>query len=108
MADKEMIAVDDHFFFKGDMPYLTLVLKYHTQPVVSRVDGKKERRKNYRSLLTAESTPVFIRKIRKKEQDYHKGKIDENRLVRSAASLVGHIQHANTTRLRQKLLYGLE
>ena len=34
------------------------------------------------------------------EQDFAEGRINENRLVQSAGSLIAHIAHANTMALR--------
>jgi RNA-directed DNA polymerase len=48
----------------------------------------------------------FSRKYRQKERQYLKGEIEEQEFIRSAVSLVGHIQHGNTYRLRQKIFYG--
>ena len=58
--------------------------------------------------LNRKSLMRFRRKIRQNEKWYREGKIDEDRLARSAASLVGHVRHANTFRLRRDILFGSE
>jgi len=50
----------------------------------------------------------FIRKFRHNERLYRQGQIDERALIRSGASLIGHLEHGNTYRLRQKIFYGGE
>jgi RNA-directed DNA polymerase len=50
----------------------------------------------------------FSRKYRQKESQYVRGEIEEQDFIRSATSLIGHIQHGNTYRLRQKFFYGGE
>ena len=47
----------------------------------------------------------FSRKYRQKESQYLKGEIEEQDFIRSAVSLLGHIEHGNTYRLRQKFFY---
>ena len=44
----------------------------------------------------------FKRSVRAREQAYMKGDIDEKALVQSVQSLLGHVQHADTLRLRQR------
>ncbi len=48
----------------------------------------------------------FRRTIRAREQAYQNGEIDEVFLVRSVNSLIAHIAHANTYRMRKDLFYG--
>jgi RNA-directed DNA polymerase len=48
----------------------------------------------------------FRRTIRAREQAYLNGEIDEQFLIRSVNSLVAHIAHANTYRMRKDLLWG--
>jgi retron-type reverse transcriptase len=48
----------------------------------------------------------FRRKIRRSEQAYNNGKIDENYLTQSVGSMIAHIAHANTYRVRKDLFWG--
>ena len=48
----------------------------------------------------------FRRTIREREQAYLNGEIDEVFLVRSVNSLIAHIAHANTYRMRKDLFWG--
>lgn len=48
----------------------------------------------------------FRRTIRMREQAYLDGEIDEQFLVRSVNSLIAHIAHANTYRMRKDLFWG--
>ena len=41
------------------------------------------------------------RKIKKRNSDYDKGKISEDKLIQSTSSLIGHIRHGNTFNLRK-------
>ena len=43
----------------------------------------------------------FRRKVREREREYREGKLDERGLVQSVQSLLGHVQHGNSLRLRQ-------
>jgi retron-type reverse transcriptase len=43
----------------------------------------------------------FKRKVREREQAYRTGQLDERGLVQSVQSLLGHLQHASTGRLRR-------
>ena len=46
----------------------------------------------------------FQSKVRQREQAYRHGTLDEAGLVQSVQSLLGHVQHANTLRLRRNFL----
>ena len=56
--------------------------------------------------LKHEGLVRFSRKYRKKEKLYLQGEIEEGEFIRSACSLLGHIQHGNTYRMRQSFFYG--
>jgi hypothetical protein len=44
------------------------------------------------------------RKVRQREEAYRMGQLDERGLVQSVQSLLGHLQHASTWRLRRGFL----
>ena len=48
----------------------------------------------------------FRRNFREKEKAYLSGEMDEDRFTRSAASMLGHVQHADTWRMRRDFFYG--
>lgn len=48
----------------------------------------------------------FIRQFREKEAAFHAGHMDEDALIRSVVSMIGHLEHADTRRFRRKLFYG--
>ncbi len=50
----------------------------------------------------------FRRKIRAREQAYQHGEIDEETLIRSVNSMVAHVSHANTYKMRKELFWGKE
>jgi hypothetical protein len=52
--------------------------------------------------LDARKWTRFKRKVRELEDEYLKGRIDEDELARSISSMVGHIQHADTLAARRK------
>ncbi len=48
----------------------------------------------------------FRRKFRENEKAYLSGEMDDERFARSAASLLGHVLHADTWRMRRDFFYG--
>ena len=48
----------------------------------------------------------FMRKFRDKERLYKEGRIGEDELIRSTASLIGHVGHGRTKGMRRRFLYG--
>ena len=48
----------------------------------------------------------FRRKFREKENAYLSGEMDEDRFTRSAASMLGHVLHADTWRMRRDFFHG--
>lgn len=48
----------------------------------------------------------FRRKIRQREQAYCQGEIDEDALIRSVNSVIAHISHVNTYKVRSDLFWG--
>lgn len=64
MASKEIVSFKEQFFFKDNMPYWSVMLMYKSIPKPgdsSKESQKKEEDKkyDYRSFLTEESTPLF-------------------------------------------------
>ncbi len=61
MRDKYVLSVNDYFFMKDGMPYLTLVVQFHPEPVELNVqDPKKHARdESWRDLLTETDWPLF-------------------------------------------------
>ena len=64
MAGKEIVSLKEQFFFKDNVPYWSVMLMYKSKP--SPIDLSKESQKkvedkkdDYRSVLTEESTPLF-------------------------------------------------
>jgi retron-type reverse transcriptase len=56
--------------------------------------------------LKHEGLVRFSRKYREKERLYFQGQIEEEDFIRSAMSLLGHIRHGNTYRMRESFFYG--
>ncbi|OQY59788.1 MAG: hypothetical protein B6245_04795 [Desulfobacteraceae bacterium 4572_88] len=56
--------------------------------------------------LKREKVIRFRRQYRQKENAYLSGKIGEDEFVRSVTSMIGHMKHANTLRMRQKFFWG--
>ena len=50
----------------------------------------------------------FKRKVRDREHAYREGQLDEGGLVQSVQSLLGHVQHANTLRLRRSFFHAAQ
>ena len=48
----------------------------------------------------------FMRKFRYNERLYKEGRISEDELIRSTASLIGHVGHGRTKGMRRRFLYG--
>lgn len=67
-------------------------LGFRVFPGLLRVDGKKWAR--------------FRRRVRHREAAYRRGGIDEQALVRSVTSMLGHVQHADSLRARQRFFAG--
>lgn len=62
LADKELVAVKDHFFVHQGLPCLVLVLTYTQVPVPAarpRSDERSERRDAWRELLEPTDLPLF-------------------------------------------------
>lgn len=63
MSDKEIVDVREEFFIKGNIPYLSVIIKYmgvSSETFTVKEDTKKEARKDeYSSILTEESRPLF-------------------------------------------------
>ncbi|MCI5144240.1 MAG: hypothetical protein D3923_01635 [Candidatus Electrothrix sp. AR3] len=62
IKDKEVISMNDHFFIRDNMPYLTLVISFHVPNLVETpLPGKKEskRDESWRDLLQEEDIPLF-------------------------------------------------
>ena len=60
--DKELVSVNDYFFHRDEIPYLTLVVKYkHLMPAVE-ISSRSDNNKNdeeWRKLLDDNSMPLF-------------------------------------------------
>jgi ATP-dependent DNA helicase RecQ len=75
IADKDLLSVEDHFFVKDEIPYLTLVIRYRPtiQPVAAEEITKtqKQRDETWRDLLTENDWPLFetLRAWRKERSD---------------------------------------
>jgi len=50
----------------------------------------------------------FRRKIRKREKQYIDGEISEDELINSVRSMIAHISHYNTFKMRQSFFHGIE
>lgn len=61
LADKEVLAIRDHFFVRDGVPYLTLVARYRTgvapAPATGRPDASRD--DSWRELLTDADWPLF-------------------------------------------------
>ena len=59
--------------------------------------------------LKRESKARFIRKLKAMEKAFYEGELDEQSLLQSVQSLLAHIRHADTYRLRTKIYeqYGM-
>jgi len=55
--------------------------------------------------LKRENILRFRRNFRKKRMSYLAGDIDETAFIRSVQSMIGHIKHADTLRMRQKYFF---
>jgi len=55
--------------------------------------------------LKHESLLRFKRKYQLREEQYIKGEIDWNTFIKSTSSLIGHIKHANTYKVRYNFFY---
>ncbi|MFW5641077.1 MAG: hypothetical protein ACOC0H_08000 [Thermodesulfobacteriota bacterium] len=56
--------------------------------------------------LKRENLLRFQRKMRRNEKAFESGRMDEDAMVRSAMSLLGHTSHAQTHTARKRLFYG--
>lgn len=63
MADKTVIAIENWFFMKHNIPYLTIMLTYEPTPAAgdsrSPVGDQNAKQEDYRKHLTDESIPLF-------------------------------------------------
>ncbi len=63
MSDKEIVSANEHFFEKDGLPYIALVLFYHSGPPALEVEKKTEaresRKSEYKSILDDQSMPAF-------------------------------------------------
>ncbi|RLC21736.1 MAG: HRDC domain protein [Deltaproteobacteria bacterium] len=63
MADKEIISVRDQFFIRNNIPYWSVMLEYNPvsedKPLHKKRKSDKERKEEYRELLTDNSMPLF-------------------------------------------------
>ena len=63
VKDKELISVNDYFFQRGEVPYLTLVVKYKplSMALTSKENAQGRTRDNeeWRKLLDDNSMPLF-------------------------------------------------
>ena len=64
MAGKEIVSLKEQFFFKDNVPYWSVMLMYKSKPRpidLSKESQKKveDKKDDYRSVLTEESTPLF-------------------------------------------------
>ena len=50
----------------------------------------------------------FKRKLRKREEEYLEGRIDEPAFVQSVQGLLGHVRHADTYHLRRDFFHSLQ
>jgi len=46
-----------------------------------------------------------LRKFKRREREYHQGRIELEKLKQSAGSVIAHMSHANSLRLRRKLFF---
>jgi len=121
-ADKEVVDYAQHFFFHEKKPYLTILLSY--REIAPEERRRFQRTSNPRNDLDEIEKAVFDalrewRAARAKqdgippylianENKAEAGVISEEELMRSALSLVGHIQHANTYNLRRNFFMATE
>lgn len=62
LKDKDVIAISDHFFTRGDVPYLILVIKYslhQRKDMDSKPVGQKQRDESWRENLSESEVKVF-------------------------------------------------
>lgn len=61
LADKEVLAIRDHFFVRDGVPYLTLVARYRTGVAPAPAAGRPatNRDDSWRELLTDADWPLF-------------------------------------------------
>ena len=64
IAGKEIVSLKEQFFFKDNVPYWSVMLMYKSKPRpidLSKESQKKveDKKDDYRSVLTEESTPLF-------------------------------------------------
>ena len=62
LADKELLAMDNHFFLKDGIPYLTLVVSYRTTALPSipeTLRPEQKRDESWRESLTEADWPLF-------------------------------------------------
>ncbi len=55
--------------------------------------------------LRREGLLRFQRKMRKNEKAFAEGRMDEDAMIRSAQSLLGHVRHADTHAVRERFFY---
>ncbi len=115
--------VDDFVIFSDDKAWLHEVraacreflggyrLKLHPgKSVISRVcDGTKflgYRIFPYHRLLAKENVKRMRRRLKHMQENYAAGELDAKQVRQRLQSWIGHASHANTLRLRKRLLYG--
>jgi formylglycine-generating enzyme required for sulfatase activity len=62
LADKEVLAIRDHFFVKDDVPYLVLVVRYRAAVLpapAATAKSEQSRDESWRELLTEADLPLF-------------------------------------------------
>jgi superfamily II DNA helicase RecQ len=61
LKDKELVSMQEHFFVRNDIPYLTFVLKYFPNRVETdqKLAPKGERDESWRKLLTEKDMGLF-------------------------------------------------
>lgn len=60
LQDKELISANDYIFTKGDIPYLTLVLKYFPyRAEIHQQEMKKTSEEDWRKMLSEEQMGLF-------------------------------------------------
>lgn len=61
LKDKELISMQDHFFIRNDIPYLTFVLRYFPNRVETdpKLAPKGDREEAWRKLLSEKDMGIF-------------------------------------------------
>ncbi|MFK7844956.1 MAG: reverse transcriptase domain-containing protein [Rhodothermales bacterium] len=92
LENRLLLKLKDHALLMAPVAHGIPFLGFRIFPHLVRLDGRKWSK--------------FRAAVRKREEQYMKGEIDEDELARSVLAMIGHVQHANTHEARKKFFAG--